>query len=121
MWKSLSKTDKLGLSKVAEPARVAPAAYSSSMIAKQSGAMLECERLYTQWTDGFESFGSRQCGVDPAERRNKLESPISPGARACRLVDRKEIRANQAADGSDTTGVGPTACRPLLGRIIVRE
>ena len=48
--------------------------------------------------DEFESFGSCQCGVGPTEHRPKLEASIFPGACVCRPVDRKEVKANQAAE-----------------------
>ena len=76
----------------------ATATSSPSMVAKKPCAMLGCERCHEQWIDEFESFVYLQCAVDPAEHRHRLESPICPGACACRPVDRKEVKASQAAE-----------------------
>ena len=54
--------------------------------------------LLSQWIHEFESFVSLQGGVDPTEHRPKLDAPIFPGACVCRRVDRKEVKANQAAE-----------------------
>ena len=54
IWKGLSTKDNMEASTVGKPASEAPAASSSSMIVKQIGTMLECERFHDQWVDEFE-------------------------------------------------------------------
>jgi hypothetical protein len=68
------------------------------MVAIKPIHVLYCERFLDPWIAEFESYASFQCGVDPTEHRPKLDIPMIPGACACRLVDRKEVKANQAAE-----------------------
>jgi hypothetical protein len=115
IWKSLSTKDTLGLSRAANPSDDAAAASSSGMVAMQRCTLVDCERFHDQWVREFESFVFVQRGVDPTEHRPKLESPIFPGACACRLVGRKEVKADQAAETAIQHEWGRLRLRKALG------
>ena len=99
----MSKKDKAELSRVAQVDDL-DAAASSGMMARHHTPILECERLYEQWLTEFESHNILSCGVDPTEHRPKLDLPLILGACACRPVDRKEVKANQAAERATQQG-----------------
>ena len=59
--------------------------------------------------------------VDPTEHRPKLETSIVPGACACRLVDRKQVKANQVAEKAMQQEWGRLRSRKAWGESNPRE
>jgi hypothetical protein len=56
------------------------------------------ETFVKEWISEFEGYSYPASGAFPMSHREKLEPPIFPGACVCRPVDRKEVKANPAAE-----------------------
>ena len=56
------------------------------------------ETFVEEWISEFEGYSYPASGAFPMSHREKLEPPIFPGACVCRPVDRKEVKANPAAE-----------------------
>ena len=97
IWRNLSKKDNAELTRASRRDEDATVA-SSNMVIVHPSDVLDCERFHDQWIAEFESYTSYPGGVDPTEHRPKLDLPMIPGACVCRPVDRKEVKANPAAE-----------------------